>query len=213
MCSLKSPHLCILYKCIHNSVLVFIIIIMTIVFFVVIIFIHHYCHHLILFISLQLFPIPIAVGNTRSVLHKRPYLRKLVVLHVDWFPLMGPGLLFHDDVIKWNNFPRYWPFVRGFHVHWWIPLTKASDVELRCFPWSAPEHTVEQTTETPVTWDDISLIITTLQCGILKPSVVAIPCINFAIRIGIKRQLTILSSMGKIMQIHLALMTLCTHLR
>ena len=22
---------------------------------------------------------------------------------------------FHDDVIKWNNFPRYWPFVRGIH--------------------------------------------------------------------------------------------------
>ena len=21
----------------------------------------------------------------------------------------------HDDVIKWNNFPRYWPFVRGIH--------------------------------------------------------------------------------------------------
>ena len=21
----------------------------------------------------------------------------------------------HDDVIKWRNFPRYWPFVRGIH--------------------------------------------------------------------------------------------------
>ena len=21
----------------------------------------------------------------------------------------------HDDVIKWTHFPRYWPFVRGFH--------------------------------------------------------------------------------------------------
>ena len=21
----------------------------------------------------------------------------------------------HDDVIKWNHFPRYWPFVRGIH--------------------------------------------------------------------------------------------------
>ena len=21
----------------------------------------------------------------------------------------------HDDVIKWNYFPRYWPFVRGIH--------------------------------------------------------------------------------------------------
>ena len=24
----------------------------------------------------------------------------------------------HDDVIKWKNFPRYWPFVRG--IHWWL---------------------------------------------------------------------------------------------
>ena len=39
----------------------------------------------------------------------------------------------HDDVIKWKHFPRYWPFVR------WIPHTKASDVELWCLLWSAPE--------------------------------------------------------------------------
>ena len=24
-------------------------------------------------------------------------------------------LPFHDDVIKWKQFPRYWPFVRGIH--------------------------------------------------------------------------------------------------
>ena len=23
--------------------------------------------------------------------------------------------IYHDDVIKWKNFPRYWPFVRGIH--------------------------------------------------------------------------------------------------
>ena len=23
--------------------------------------------------------------------------------------------LYHDDVIKWTHFPRYWPFVRGIH--------------------------------------------------------------------------------------------------
>ena len=27
--------------------------------------------------------------------------------------LSGP--LFHDDVIKWKHFPRYWTFVRGIH--------------------------------------------------------------------------------------------------
>ena len=26
---------------------------------------------------------------------------------------------FHDDVIKWKHFPRYWPFVRGIH---WSPV-------------------------------------------------------------------------------------------
>ena len=24
-------------------------------------------------------------------------------------------ITWHDDVIKWNHFPRYWPFVRGIH--------------------------------------------------------------------------------------------------
>ena len=45
----------------------------------------------------------------------------------------------HDEVIKWNHFPRYWPFVRGIHRSRWIPRTKASDAELWCFLWSVPE--------------------------------------------------------------------------
>ena len=45
----------------------------------------------------------------------------------------------HDDVIKWKHFPRYWPFVRGIHRSLWIPRTKASDMELWCFLWSALE--------------------------------------------------------------------------
>ena len=45
----------------------------------------------------------------------------------------------HDDVIKWKNFPRYWPFVRGIHRSQWIPRTKASDAERWCFLWAAPE--------------------------------------------------------------------------
>ena len=39
----------------------------------------------------------------------------------------------HDDVIKWKHFPRYWPFVRGIHRSRWIPRTKASDAELDVF--------------------------------------------------------------------------------
>ena len=45
----------------------------------------------------------------------------------------------HDDVIKWKHFPRYWPFVREFTGHRWIPLTKASDAELWCILSSVPE--------------------------------------------------------------------------
>ena len=45
----------------------------------------------------------------------------------------------HDDVFKWKHFPRNWPFVRGIHRSRWIPHTKASDVELWCFIWSASE--------------------------------------------------------------------------
>ena len=31
--------------------------------------------------------------------------------------------------------------------HWWIPLTKASDVALWYFLWSGPEQTIKQTIE------------------------------------------------------------------
>ena len=46
--------------------------------------------------------------------------------------------------------------------HRWIPLTKASDAELWCFLWSTPDQTFEQTTEMPVIWDAIVLIMTSL---------------------------------------------------
>ena len=29
------------------------------------------------------------------------------------------NVCFHDDVIKWKHFPRYWPFVQGIH---WSPV-------------------------------------------------------------------------------------------
>ena len=48
-----------------------------------------------------------------------------------------------------------------FTGHRWIPLAKASDVELS---WSALEQTVEQTTETPVIWDAIVFIMMPLEC-------------------------------------------------
>ena len=35
----------------------------------------------------------------------------------------------HDDVIKWEHFPRYWPLCGEFNGPRWIPHTKASDAE------------------------------------------------------------------------------------
>ena len=66
----------------------------------------------------------------------------------------------HDDVIKWKHFRVTGPLCGEFTGHWWIPLTKASDAELWCFLWSAPEQTVEQTIETTVIWDASVLIMT-----------------------------------------------------
>ena len=61
----------------------------------------------------------------------------------------------HDDVIKWKHFPRYWPFMRGIH-RWPLDFPhKASDAELWCFLWSAPEQTIE----TLVIWDTIAPIV------------------------------------------------------
>ena len=44
----------------------------------------------------------------------------------------------------------------------WIPLTKASDADIWCLLWSAPDPTVKQTIETPVIWDAIAHIMTSL---------------------------------------------------
>ena len=41
-------------------------------------------------------------------------------------------------------------------------LTKASDEELCCFVWSAPEQTAEQTIVMPVIWDATPLIMMSL---------------------------------------------------
>ena len=71
--------------------------------------------------------------------------------------------MLHYDAIKWKRFPRYWPFVRGFHrLPRWIPQTNASDAELWCFLWSTPEQTVEPVIETPVIWGAIALMMTSL---------------------------------------------------
>ena len=72
------------------------------------------------------------------------------------FTVQGWWLRRHDDVIKWKNFPRYWPFVRGIHrslvnsphkgqwrgalmfslicawINGWVNNGKAGDLRLHC---------------------------------------------------------------------------------
>ena len=46
-----------------------------------------------------------------------------------WWPFcLGLNVLTHDDVIKWEQFPRHWPFERG--IHWW-PLSCDVFIDLR----------------------------------------------------------------------------------
>ena len=69
----------------------------------------------------------------------------------------------HDDVIKCQHFPRHWPFVRESTGNRWILLTKAGDADLWCLLWSAPKQTLEQAIRTPMIWDAITLIMTSLK--------------------------------------------------
>ena len=78
---------------------------------------------------------------------------------VCWCHHMIPN---HDDVIKRKHF-RFTGLLCGeFTDHRSIPGTKASDAELWCFVWSAPEPTIEQTMETLVIWDATALIMKSL---------------------------------------------------
>ena len=76
---------------------------------------------------------------------------------------------YHDDIIKWKHFPRYWPFVRGIHrspVNSSVtgefpaqrPVTRSFDVffDLR----------LNKRLETLVIWDAIAPIMTSLQCSL-----------------------------------------------
>ena len=82
----------------------------------------------------------IVAGNSLSIKHAHDCVMHFHLFHCSWWIHVYYS---HDDVIKWKHFPRYWPFVRGIHRSRWIPRTKASDAELWCLLWSAPEFTIE----------------------------------------------------------------------
>ena len=57
---------------------------------------------------------PLKLYDVRTNLSKMPTQQK----SSSWNPFRG-GTWWHDDVIKWKRFTRYWPFVRGIH---WFPV-------------------------------------------------------------------------------------------
>ena len=60
----------------------------------------------------------------------------------------------HDDVIKWKYFLRYWPFVDSPHKCQWH--------EAMVFSLKRAWKKQLQTIETPVIWDAMALIVTSL---------------------------------------------------
>ena len=93
-------------------------------------------------------------------------------LHVEyrpshWFVLEDPHfarVFYHMMTSSIGNIFRVTGPLRGESTgHWWIPLTKASDMKLWCFPWCAPKQTVKQAVDMLMIWDAVALIITSLQ--------------------------------------------------
>ena len=70
---------------------------------------------------------------------------------------------FHDDVMKWKQFPRYWPFVRGIHRSPVDPPHKGqwrgAMVFSLIYVWT---NIWAKTIGRPVIWDAIAIIMTSL---------------------------------------------------
>ena len=65
--------------------------------------------------------------------------KKLTVLINLLVAITLVSLKYHGEVIKWKHFPRFWPFVQGINQSPVISPNKGGDLELWCFPWTAPE--------------------------------------------------------------------------
>ena len=77
------------------------------------------------------------------------------------FPYIVPNGYHYMTTLSNGNILRdTGPLSRESNGHRWIPVTKASDVELWFFLWSAPGQRDEQTIETLVTRDAIAPIMT-----------------------------------------------------
>ena len=89
----------------------------------------------------------------RDIYQSRVYQNKIILIkekcvwkslqNVDHFVQVAmnkcPVYIFHDDVIKWKHFLRYWPFVRGIHRSLVNSPHKGQWRGVWCFLWFAPE--------------------------------------------------------------------------
>ena len=71
----------------------------------------------------------------------------------------------HDDVIKWKQFPRHWPFVRGTHL---LPLKMLKGQWRGASMFSLNRTSingwVNNRKDSDMRWDAIALIMTSLLC-------------------------------------------------
>ena len=107
----------------------------------------------------------VCVGNSPGPVncpHKGPVTRKM--FSFDNVIMRGITNRIPFIITSWNGniFRVNSPLCGELTGHGWIPLTKTSDAELWCFLWYAPEQTVKWTIMTPVIWDAIKLIMTSL---------------------------------------------------
>ena len=65
----------------------------------------------------------------------------------------------HDQMETFSITDPLWGESTG---HRWIPSQRPVTRSFDFFLWSAPEQTYDQTIETPVIWDTIALIMTSL---------------------------------------------------
>ena len=100
----------------------------------------------------------------RAFISAFPWYGRSTCLRFGCLNVLGPSSSddFHSMMksSNWNIFRVTGPLCGEFTCHRWIPLTKASDMELWCFLWSATEQTFKQTIKTPVISDAIALIMT-----------------------------------------------------
>ena len=98
-------------------------------------------------------------SRVTSLISKRIQTGAWMHLQVDTTCGLAAHYWFGEDVIKWKHFPRYWPFWRGIFRS---PVDSAHKDQL-CgafiFSLICTWTVLEQTIETPMIWDAITIIM------------------------------------------------------